>query len=65
MNIGFKRMARVQTPRDEERFGFTPNGSERTRRMRRAFRFFGGLVSGAPAAAESSAEALPPQPAAR
>ncbi len=55
MNIGFKRMARIQTPRDEERFGFTPNGSERTRRMRQAFRFFTGRPVKTLASAESSA----------
>jgi len=37
MNKGWKRMARMQLPRDEERFGFTPHSNERTRKLRDAF----------------------------
>jgi radical SAM superfamily enzyme YgiQ (UPF0313 family) len=38
MNKGWKRMARLQLPRDEERFGFTPRINARTRMIRDAFR---------------------------
>lgn len=38
MNKGWKRMARIQLPKDEERFGFTPHENERTRKLRDAFR---------------------------
>ncbi len=37
MNKGWKRMAKMQLPRDEERFGFTPHSNERTRKLRDAF----------------------------
>jgi radical SAM superfamily enzyme YgiQ (UPF0313 family) len=37
MNHGWKRMARIQAPRDEQRFGFVPRASERLRKIRRAF----------------------------
>ncbi len=40
MNIGWKRMARIQAPRDAERFGFTPNGSPQTQRIKKAFALF-------------------------
>lgn len=38
MNKGWKRMAQMQLPRDESRFGFTPRINERTRKLRDAFR---------------------------
>jgi len=38
MNKGWKRMARLQLPRDEERFGFTPRRNARTEKIRDAFR---------------------------
>ena len=34
MNTGWKRMAKRQVVKDEERFGFKPNGNARTRRLR-------------------------------
>lgn len=34
MNTGWKRMAKRQVVKDEERFGFRPNGNGRTRRLR-------------------------------
>lgn len=37
MNKGWKRMARLQVPRDEERFGFIPHDNARTRKIRDAF----------------------------
>ena len=37
MNRGWKKLAKIQTPRDEERFGFTPNGRPRTKKIRKAF----------------------------
>ncbi|MBP7933925.1 MAG: B12-binding domain-containing radical SAM protein [Phycisphaerae bacterium] len=37
MNRGWKRMARMQLPRDEQRFGFTPRSNDRTRKLRDAF----------------------------
>ena len=37
MNTGWKRMARIQAPKDEVRFGFTPNGSPRTDRIKQSF----------------------------
>ena len=37
MNKGWKRMAKIQLPRDEERFGFTPRSNDRTRKLRDAF----------------------------
>jgi radical SAM superfamily enzyme YgiQ (UPF0313 family) len=36
MNKGWKRMARLQVPKDEERFGFTPQASQRIARLRKA-----------------------------
>lgn len=38
MNTGWKRLARMQLPKDEERFGFRPRSNERTRKLRDAFR---------------------------
>jgi len=38
MNKGWKRMAKLQLPKDEERFGFTPQSNERTDKLRDAFR---------------------------
>jgi radical SAM superfamily enzyme YgiQ (UPF0313 family) len=37
MNTGWKRMARLQLPKDEARFGFTPRINARTRKLRDAF----------------------------
>ncbi|MGQ9651334.1 MAG: hypothetical protein ACUVXJ_14590 [Phycisphaerae bacterium] len=37
MNKGWKRMAKMQLPKDEERFGFIPHDNERTRKLRDAF----------------------------
>jgi radical SAM superfamily enzyme YgiQ (UPF0313 family) len=37
MNKGWKRMAKMQLPRDEERFGFIPHANDRTRKLRDAF----------------------------
>ncbi len=38
MNQGWKRLARIQTPRDQERFGFIPSGTNaRIAKIRRAF----------------------------
>jgi radical SAM superfamily enzyme YgiQ (UPF0313 family) len=36
MNAGWKRLARLQVPKDEERFGFQPTVNGRTRRLRKA-----------------------------
>lgn len=38
MNVGWKKMAIVQTPHDEERFGFAPRASSRMDKIRAAFR---------------------------
>lgn len=38
MNKGWKRMARLQLPKDEQRFGFTPRRNARTDKLRDAFR---------------------------
>lgn len=38
MNSGWKRLAKFQIPRDEERFGFVPRENARTRKLRDAFR---------------------------
>ena len=38
MNTGWKRMAKLQIPKDEERFGFTPQANDRTRKLKDAFR---------------------------
>ncbi|MBN2559452.1 MAG: B12-binding domain-containing radical SAM protein [Phycisphaerae bacterium] len=38
MNRGWKRMARIQAPHDEARFGFTPQPSARLDKIIRAFR---------------------------
>jgi radical SAM superfamily enzyme YgiQ (UPF0313 family) len=38
MNKGWKRMAKIQLPKDEARFGFTPRENHRTRKLRDAFR---------------------------
>ena len=38
MNKGWKRIAKVQLPKDEARFGFTPRNNARTRKLRDAFR---------------------------
>jgi len=37
MNNGWKRMAKIQAPRDEERFGFVPATNERIAKIRAAF----------------------------
>ena len=37
MNKGWKRMAKLQLPKDEERFGFVPRRNARTRKLRDAF----------------------------
>jgi hypothetical protein len=37
MNKGWKRIARMQLPKDEERFGFIPHANDRTRKLRDAF----------------------------
>ncbi|MBL8878869.1 MAG: B12-binding domain-containing radical SAM protein [Phycisphaerales bacterium] len=37
MNQGWKRMAKVQAPRDQSRFGFTPPASERFRKVQNSF----------------------------
>ncbi len=37
MNKGWKRMARVQLPKDQERFGYIPTENVRTRKIRDAF----------------------------
>jgi hypothetical protein len=37
MNKGWKRMAQIQAPKDEVRFGFTPNGNARTDRIKQCF----------------------------
>lgn len=37
MNNGWKRMAKIQAPRDEERFGFVPTMNERIAKIRAAF----------------------------
>ncbi len=37
MNKGWKRMAKLQLPRDEARFGFVPRRNARTRKLRDAF----------------------------
>jgi len=38
MNKGWKRMAKIQLPKDEERFGFIPRRNARTSKLRDAFR---------------------------
>ena len=38
MNVGWKRMAKIQLPRDEARFGFTPRINARTLKLRDAFK---------------------------
>jgi len=38
MNKGWKRIAKLQLVKDEERFGFTPHCNDRTRMIRDAFR---------------------------
>jgi hypothetical protein len=38
MNTGWKKLAKMQLPRDEARFGFTPHENDRTRKLRDAFR---------------------------
>ena len=38
MNKGWKRIAKIQLPKDEERFGFKPRRNPRTRKLRDAFR---------------------------
>lgn len=38
MNAGWKRMARIQAPRDAQRFGFSPMQSPRMSKIRDAFR---------------------------
>ena len=37
MNRGWQRLARAQAPRDAERFGFVPAGSDRMTKLRLAF----------------------------
>ncbi|MCA9242913.1 MAG: B12-binding domain-containing radical SAM protein [Phycisphaerales bacterium] len=64
MNRGWKRMARVQAPRDAENFGFTPPASERMQKVLRSFRmhlrsrFTPPVVDAPPAAAPSGPVAL-------
>ena len=52
MNKGWKRLAKMQLVRDEERFGFKPRRNARTRKLRDAFRLTLGkyklAVSSAP-----------------
>ena len=36
MNTGWKRMAKLQAPKDEQRFGFKPTANQRTQRLRKA-----------------------------
>jgi len=38
MNAGWKRMAKMQIPKDEARFGYKPPLNERTRKLRDALR---------------------------
>lgn len=38
MNVGWKRMARIQLPKDEARFGFRPRINSRTEKLRDSFR---------------------------
>jgi len=38
MNAGWKRMAKIQLPRDEARFGFLPHVNARTQKLRDVFR---------------------------
>lgn len=38
MNTGWKRMARIQLPRDEARFGFSPRRNARTQKLQDVFR---------------------------
>jgi len=38
MNRGWKRMAKIQVPRDERRFGLTPQPSPRLDKIIRSFR---------------------------
>lgn len=38
INAGWKRLAKIQAPRDAKRFKLVPHESERTQRIRRAFR---------------------------
>ncbi|MBI4580529.1 MAG: B12-binding domain-containing radical SAM protein [Planctomycetes bacterium] len=38
MNKGWKRMAKIQLPKDTARFGYTPTENARTRKIRDAFR---------------------------
>jgi len=38
MNAGWKRMAKLQLPKDEARFGVRPHHNERTKKIRDAFR---------------------------
>ena len=40
MNVGWKRMAKVQAPRDAERYGLHLIESDRTTQIRRAFKMF-------------------------
>lgn len=47
MNRGWKRMARVQAPRDQKRFGFVPSASPRFAKIIESFRMH--LQTGAPA----------------
>jgi hypothetical protein len=53
MNTGWKRMARIQLPRDEARFGFAPRQNARTQKLRDVFRLaldkYGGGESASPA----------------
>ncbi|MHC4444623.1 MAG: B12-binding domain-containing radical SAM protein [Planctomycetota bacterium] len=55
MNKGWKRMAKEQLPRDEERFGFVPRKNSRTRKLRDAFKLslgkYGSFVSSQPSSA--------------
>lgn len=62
MNKGWKRLAKLQLPKDEERFGFTPHSNERTVKLRDAFRLnlskYPSFVTQAAANAASKAAAL-------
>lgn len=42
MNAGWKRMAKIQAPRDEQRFGMAPRENTRTSIIRKAFGLFQG-----------------------
>jgi radical SAM superfamily enzyme YgiQ (UPF0313 family) len=54
MNRGFQRMARIQAPRDAEVFALKIENNERTRMLRRAFKFFTGPAFALPQATGGS-----------